>query len=91
MGDVVARADETLEGRPLLDLVMAGGERTAAGRVSLAQARARARDEIARLPAAVRGIEPARPGYPVSISERLTRDADAVARAVTAAPSSAPM
>ena len=84
VGDVIARADETIEGRPLLDLVMAAGERTAAGRVPLAEARARARDEIALLPAAIRAIEPAHPGYPAAISDRLARDADAVARAVAA-------
>jgi nicotinate phosphoribosyltransferase len=63
---------------------MVAGERTAAGRVTLSDARLRARDEVARLPAAVRALAPADPGYPVAISERLLHEAEALARAVTA-------
>jgi len=66
--DVVARRDEVHEGEPLLVEVMRGGERTAAGRESLADARERARRETARLPDPVRGIEPAEPPYPVVVS-----------------------
>jgi hypothetical protein len=39
--------------------------------VTLDEARARARDEIARLPAAVRGLGPAAPPYPVRLSAAL--------------------
>ena len=39
IGDVIARADERLDGDPLLEPVMRGGERLAAGRRTLAQAR----------------------------------------------------
>jgi nicotinate phosphoribosyltransferase len=70
-GDVLACAGERIDGRPLLELVMRGGERTAAGRVPLAAARERAREETARLPERLRGLAPAEPPYPVAISERL--------------------
>jgi nicotinate phosphoribosyltransferase len=70
-GDVLARADETAAGRPLLALMMQGGERTGAGRVTLAEARDRARDETARLPPRLRALARAEPPYPVSISDGL--------------------
>jgi len=70
-GDVIARADEELEGEPLLEEVMRGGERLEAGRVDLEAARERARREIARLPAAIRGITPAEKPYPVEVSREL--------------------
>jgi nicotinate phosphoribosyltransferase len=82
-GDVLARAGETQEGRPLLAQVMTGGERIAAGRISLSEARERARDEIARLPARFRGLAPARPGYPVKISDGLLALEAEVARNAT--------
>ncbi|KAB7624095.1 nicotinate phosphoribosyltransferase [Alkalilimnicola sp. S0819] len=69
--DVIARADETLPGEPLLAPVMRDGERLAAGRVSLEAAREHAREALARLPAPVRGIAPAESPYPVAVSERL--------------------
>ncbi len=81
-GDVIARADETLAGRPLLRSVMQGGRRTEAGRDTLDAARARAAEELARLPDAVRGLAPADPAYPVRGSARLQADQDeAVQRA----------
>jgi nicotinate phosphoribosyltransferase len=70
--DVLARADERLPGRALLEIVMAGGERLpAGGRRTLAQARARAAEEISRLPGHVRALEPAEPPYPVESSAAL--------------------
>lgn len=70
--DVIARADEEgVPGRPLLVQVMAGGERLAAGRATLEQARERARDEIGRLPERLRALEPADPPYPVEVSAGL--------------------
>jgi nicotinate phosphoribosyltransferase len=80
-GDVVARHDERHPGRPLLEPVMRGGRRLPAGRVSLDEARARARAETARLPERLRALAPADPPYPVAISAALARDRDrAVAR-----------
>jgi len=71
VGDVIARAEEDLPGRPLLAPVMMSGERLPAGRADLDQARARAREEIERLPARVRALEPADPPYPIELSAAL--------------------
>jgi nicotinate phosphoribosyltransferase len=72
--DILGRRDDEPGGRPLLVQVMAGGRRTAAGRATLADARARARDEIERLPASLRRLEPADPPYRVDLSRALARD-----------------
>lgn len=77
--DVIARHDEAVPGRPLLRKVMEGGRRLPEGHESLEDARARARDELTRLPDPVRALEPAVPPYPVEISERLRRDQREVA------------
>ncbi|HET6342167.1 MAG TPA: nicotinate phosphoribosyltransferase [Gemmatimonadota bacterium] len=71
VGDVIGRAEETLRGRPLLVPVMREGERLPAGRADLDRARARAREEIERLPARVRALETADPPYPVELSHGL--------------------
>jgi hypothetical protein len=76
--DILGRCDETLPGRPLLQQVMKNGERLAAGRVSLAEARANARRELDRLPARVRGLEPALPAYQVEISSGLEANREAL-------------
>jgi nicotinate phosphoribosyltransferase len=78
VGDVIGRHDEPLPGRPLLEPVMRNGERLPAGRRTLREARERAAAELARLPARVRGLEPARPAYPVEVSEVLRRYAETV-------------
>lgn len=83
-GDVVARHDERHPGRPLLEPVMANGRRLPAGRVSLDQARERAREETARLPERIRALEPADPPYPVAISAALARDRDRARARVSA-------
>lgn len=71
-GDVLVRADETWnEGRPLLGVVMERGRRTAAAAPSLSQLRQECAQAVHELPAAIRAIEPALPGYPVIISQRL--------------------
>lgn len=69
--DVIARHDEDLPGRPLLERVMAGGKRLPAGRVSLDEARARAEREVATLPERLRGLGRADPPYPVEVSRGL--------------------
>jgi nicotinate phosphoribosyltransferase len=70
-GDVIARHDEALDGRPLLVQVMKGGLRTDAGRETLSVARDRARRGLAELPAHLRALEAADPAYPVRISAAL--------------------
>lgn len=69
--DVIARADETCEGEPLLEKVMARGRRIAS--VGLGEARVRAREQLAALPAEIRALD-GTAVYPVRISERLRRD-----------------
>lgn len=71
--DTVARADEQLSGRPLLEAVMRNGERLAAGRVDIESARAHASRQAARLPNHVRAIKPAEPPYLVKVSPELSR------------------
>jgi nicotinate phosphoribosyltransferase len=73
MRDVIGRSDEKHSGRPLLQAVMRGGERLAAGHVSLENIRDHAKKQIARMPKNVRSIAPARPRYPVEISQALSR------------------
>ncbi len=80
--DVVARHDEVQPGRALLQMVMESGRRLPEGRVELAESRARAKDEIARLPERLRALSPASPPYPVLVSERLRADADAAVERV---------
>jgi nicotinate phosphoribosyltransferase len=84
VGDVIARADETGPGRPLLELVMQQGVRTDAGRVSLEQAREHAAVELSRLPEAVRALPPAEQPYPVEVSDALRRYQDEVRQRILA-------
>lgn len=67
-GDVVARAEETPTGRPLLQVAMEDGRRVPAFTSDIGPARRRAAREIERLPAAVRTLSPADPPFPVAIS-----------------------
>jgi nicotinate phosphoribosyltransferase len=73
IGDVVGRSGESLDGRPLLQLVMRAGQRTGLGDGDLDSARRRAAEELARLPSQVTSLGPADPPYPVSVSAALQR------------------
>ena len=77
-GDILSLEDEAQEGEPLLQMVMQAGKRVAAS-PSLADIRARAARELARLPAPLRRLEGAAP-YPVEIGEALRRMAGDVDR-----------
>jgi len=77
-GDTVARAQEQLDGAPLLVPVMRNGRRTATP-PPLAEVRGFAQAQWAALPPPVRGLSPAEPAYPVAISEALTAYRDRVA------------
>jgi nicotinate phosphoribosyltransferase len=79
--DVVGHHEEQLDGRPLLEPVMTGGQRTAAGRVSLDEARGRREREIDQLPRPVRALAPADPPYRVEISTALAAERDRLAAA----------
>ncbi len=69
-GDIIARAEEKLDGRPLLQQVMRDGRRLT-GPEPLEAIRARARAEIDALPKRLRALEPASPEYPVEVSPAL--------------------
>ncbi len=81
--DLLTLESETQTGNALLQPVMRGGKRVARLQ-SLEQARARARDELARLPEALRGLTPAQP-YPVHISDSLHKLAEEVDHAQASA------
>lgn len=71
--DVIAQADEVLEGRPLLVPVMRNGRPLDGVCDDLASIRDHARQQISRLPDRVRAITAARPPYPVEVSQTLSR------------------
>ncbi|HEX4803288.1 MAG TPA: nicotinate phosphoribosyltransferase [Myxococcaceae bacterium] len=75
--DALACFGEALPGRPLLSLVMRAGRRLSPPE-PLDRIRARARDEIALLPAALRQISRAEPPYPVEPSAALMAERDRV-------------
>ena len=85
-GDVIAREEESLPGRPLLQLVMDGGARLAAGAPALDDIRAYARAQIASLPAPLRGLAAADPPFRVAISPALARYSREVEEAVAGTP-----
>ncbi|HEY7442820.1 MAG TPA: nicotinate phosphoribosyltransferase [Vicinamibacterales bacterium] len=72
-GDVIARADESLEGRSLLQVVMRAGRRTSAAETNLEEIRRYTAAELARLPERVIALAPADPAYPVRLSPALER------------------
>jgi nicotinate phosphoribosyltransferase len=74
--DVVAQQDEAIAGRPLLHTVMVDGERVPQGRVTLDDARARAKVEIGQLPASLRSLSIADPPYDVRVSAKLTAETE---------------
>jgi len=75
--DVLGRAGEQLAGRPLLQPVMQAGSRIGAA-PSLADIAAHAQREQARLPPALRAMQPARPPYAVEVSPALAAYASEV-------------
>jgi len=81
--DLLTLESETQTGNALLQPVMRGGKRVARLQ-SLEQARTRARDELARLPEALRGLTPAQP-YPVQVSDSLHKLAEEVDHAQASA------
>jgi nicotinate phosphoribosyltransferase len=82
--DVIARATERLEGRPLLQLVMHKGKRLPPAMRRLSEIRAVAEREIALLPERVRGLEPLKSRYPVEVSEELVAYQAEITRKVAA-------
>jgi len=82
-GDVVGRADETLEGTPLIVPAMIAGRRAAARSDIPALAR-RAAAAIRALPENLRALAPTREPYRVALSDRLAADAAALAARLAA-------
>lgn len=74
--DVLAGRDETLAGRPLLHPVMREGRRLPSASPTLEEIRARAAEEIAKLPEKLRSLEPADPPYRVEVSDALRARAE---------------
>jgi nicotinate phosphoribosyltransferase len=84
VGDVIGRAGEQLEGRPLLRAVMRGGSQTSEAVEDLQSIRRRGAEELATLPAHVTSLERADPPYPVSISTALAQHHEDVRKKVMA-------
>lgn len=80
-GDVIARAEEELDGEPLLATVMTDGRRVDGGG-DLEAVRAHCAEATARLPATVRALAPAEPAFAVDVSAALARYRDEVTQAV---------
>ena len=78
-GDVLTLEDDSKGGEALILPVMRAGERVA-GLPGLEESRAHAADELRRLPAALRALEPG-PTYPVEVSAALRELAEAADRA----------
>ncbi len=78
--DLLGRRDDEGPGRRLLEPVMVGGVRLAAGRVMLADARARAARERDRLPRRLRDLAAASPPFAVEVSPALAAALDVAAR-----------
>jgi nicotinate phosphoribosyltransferase len=84
--DTIGRHDEALPGEPLLVPLMRRGERQAAGRVTLKDARRHAQRELGeRLPGRLRRLEAADQPYPVAISAALERDHAVLCESIRAA------
>lgn len=77
-GDVIGLFDESLPGTPLLVKVMENGERLGTHERNLERIREHAAASVARLPEGVRALSPAKPAYPVSVSDALLRHQQAV-------------
>ncbi|MCP3168942.1 nicotinate phosphoribosyltransferase [Myxococcus qinghaiensis] len=71
--DLLVRRGDVASGRPLLRPVMRAGQRLPDASPSLEEVRQYSRRELDRLPAEVRGLEPARPPYSVVVGDGLAR------------------
>jgi nicotinate phosphoribosyltransferase len=81
--DMLARFAETENGKPLLEPVMSNGQRLAAGRVTLEQAREYAKGQLALLPPELKALEPAEKGYLVGTSAQLREITENLERELT--------
>lgn len=72
-GDVIARFDEKIAGKALLQPVMKNGQRLKAGQVSLESARCYAQNQLQMLPPSLTDLQGADPSYSVAISAELEK------------------
>nr|VFK51794.1 MAG: nicotinate phosphoribosyltransferase [Candidatus Kentron sp. TUN] len=70
--DIIGRADEQIQGQPLLAPVMKGGKRLPGKTVGIEAMRDHAKERIARLPARIRRITAAKTPYPLKVSVALS-------------------
>ena len=82
--DVLATADESLDGRPLLQPVMAGGQRLDGTQPGLKAIRQHAEQSLAELPKRLTGLATAEPPYQVAVSDKLKRTTEALERRLRA-------
>ena len=80
MGDTIARADEDLPGRLLLEQAMQDGKRLVSPTRDLDETRRYAAEQIVHLPDAVRNLPEADPPYPVEVSPKLNAYHEEVVR-----------
>ena len=85
-GDVIAEAEEEIEGLPLLQQVMRNGRRLPAGTRTLEEIREHARSALAVLPDDLRGLTAREPPYSVELSARLRRTREETRRRLEAGP-----
>jgi nicotinate phosphoribosyltransferase len=78
--DVIALQDEEAPGEPLLQPVMEGGRRLAAGSVELEAARLHLRRQLEMLPERLHRLDGAAEPYPVEFSRGLREDTDSGTR-----------
>jgi nicotinate phosphoribosyltransferase len=76
--DVIGRFDEPLAGEPLLKPLLLRGQPTI--QIELAESRKHLQRELERLPDHFRGLQSASLPYPVSFSEQLKADLNAIRR-----------
>jgi len=74
--DTIGHHDEELPGEPLLQQVMQDGKRLDAGRVTLEDARSRAEQQLALLPAKFKQFGKVDEPYPVNASPRVQQELD---------------
>jgi len=79
IGDTLGLAHEDLPGRSLLVPVMEGGRRLDAGHEGIETVRARASNELRKLPQAMRSLTTGVEAYPVTVSTGLQRLRDELA------------
>lgn len=80
-GDTIGRADEQLDGEPLLMPVMKNGRRLPQGDTDLSASRSWARRQVDRLPPQLRSLEAGGWSYPVDVSPGIARELEKLRRA----------